>query len=48
MEVADVAGSVIAIRNVPGEGDVGAGLAVHLEVTDMIVLGSCSIVDNKQ
>ena len=41
MEVADVAGGVVAIHNVPGEGDVGVGLTDHLEVTDMIVLGSC-------
>ena len=42
MEVTDVAGVVVAIYNVPGEGDVGAGPTGHLEVADMIVLGSCS------
>ena len=42
MEVIDVAGVVVAIYNVPGEGDVGAGPTGHLEVADMIVLGSCS------
>ena len=38
-EVADVAGAVVAIHNVPGEGDVGAVL-VGLEVADNI-LGIC-------
>ena len=33
MEVADVAGGVVAIHNVPGEGDVGAVLD-SLEVTN--------------
>ena len=41
MKVTDVAGVVVAIYNVPGEGDVGAVLFGHLEVADMIVLGSC-------
>ena len=41
MKVTDVAGVVVAIHNVPGEGDVGAVLFGHLEVADMIVLGSC-------
>ena len=40
----DVAGVVVAIHNVPGEGDVGAGPTGHLEVADMIVLGSCSAI----
>ena len=37
----DVAGGVVAIHDVPGEGDVGAVLIGHLEVADIIVLGSC-------
>ena len=37
----DVTGAVVAIHNVPGEGDVGAVL-VGLEVADMLVLASCS------
>ena len=41
IKVMDVAGGVVAIHNVPGEGDVGAVLIGHLEVADMIVLGSC-------
>ena len=41
MKGTDVAGGVVAIHNVPGEGDVGAVLIGHLEVADMIVLGNC-------
>ena len=41
IEVTDVAGVVVAIHNVPGEGDVGAVLIDHFEVADIIVLGSC-------
>ena len=41
MEVVDVAGAVVAIHNVPGEGDVCAVLTDHLEVADIFVLGSC-------
>ena len=41
-EGVDVAGAVVAIHNVPGEGDVGAVLTDHLEVADMIDLGSCT------
>ena len=37
----DVAGGVVAIHNVPGEGDVGAISVGHLKVADIIVLGSC-------
>ena len=40
MEVSDVAGAVVAIHNVPGEGDVGAVLIGHLEVANN-VLGIC-------
>ena len=36
----DVAGGVVAIHDVPGEGDVCAVPTGHLEVV-MIVLGSC-------
>ena len=39
-EVTDVAGTVVAIHNVPGEGDVGAVLVGYLEVADSI-LGIC-------
>ena len=46
-EVVDVAGAVVAIHNVPGEGDVGAVLTDHLEVTDMTVLGSCIATKRK-
>ena len=38
----DVAGAVVAIRNGPGESDVGVVLTDHLEVADMIDLGSCT------
>ena len=41
MKVIDVAGGVVAIHNVPGESDVGAVPTGHLEVADIIVLGSC-------
>ena len=41
IEVSDVAGGVVAIHNVPGEGDVSAISAGHLEVADILVLGSC-------
>ena len=41
-EGVDVAGAVVAIHNGPGEGDVGAVLTDHLEVADMIDLGSCT------
>ena len=37
----DVAGAVVAIHNVPGEGDVGTVLTDHLEIADILVLGSC-------
>ena len=37
----DVAGGVVAIHDVPGEGDVGAISAGHLEVADILVLGNC-------
>ena len=47
MEVTDVAGGVVAIHNVPGEGDMGAVLFGHLEVADMIVFGSCSAMKKK-
>ena len=40
----DVARGVVAIHDVPGEGDMGAVLCGHLEVADMIVLGSCSAI----
>ena len=40
-ESVDVAGVVVAIHNVPGEGDVGAICVSYLEVVNMIVLGSC-------
>ena len=39
MEVTNVAGAVVAIHNVPGEGDVGAA-RVGLEVANN-VLGIC-------
>ena len=42
MEESDVAGVVVAIHNVPGKGDVGAVLVGHLEVANIIVLGSCT------
>ena len=41
IEVTDVAGGVVAIHNVPGEGDVGTVLTDHLEIADILVLGSC-------
>ena len=40
-KVADIAGAVVAICNVPGEGDVGA-VYVSLQVSDNI-LGSCTV-----
>ena len=46
MEVSDVAGAVVAIHNVPGEGDVGA-VFVGLEVANMIVLGNCTATQRK-
>ena len=47
IDVGDVAGGVVAIHNVPGEGDVGAVLTDHLEVADMIILGSCIATKRK-
>ena len=41
IEVTDVAGAGVAIHNFPREGDVGAVFVGHLEVADMIILGSC-------
>ena len=41
IEVVDVARAVVAIHNVPGEGDVCAVLTENLEVADILVLGSC-------
>ena len=46
IEVTDVAGGVVAIHNVPGEGDVGA-VFVGLEVANMIVLGNCTATQRK-
>ena len=46
-EVVDVVIAVVAIHNVPGEGDVGVGLTDHLEVADMIVLGNCITTQRK-
>ena len=46
-EGVDVAGVVVAIHNVPGEGDVGVGLTDHLEVANMIVLGNCTATKRK-
>lgn len=40
MKGVDGPGVVVASHNIPGEGDVGVGLTDHLEVADMIVLGS--------
>ena len=37
MKIADVGGSVVAIHNVPGEGDVGAVPVGYLEVSDSIL-----------
>ena len=47
MEIVDVAEVVVAIHNVPGEGDVGVGLTDHLEVANMIVLGNCIATKRK-
>ena len=47
IEVIDVAGVVVAIRNDPGEGDVSAVLVSYLEVADMIVLGDCIATQSK-
>ena len=49
MEVTDVAGAVLAIHNVPGEGDVGAvlgGLEVanNLEVVGAVLVGYLEFV----
>ena len=46
-EGVDGAGAVVAIHNVPGEGDVGVVLTDHLEVADMIVLGNCITTQRK-
>ena len=35
-EVIDVSGGVVAIHNIPGEGDVGAVLVSHLEIANNI------------
>ena len=37
MKIADVAGAVVAIHNVPGVGDVGAVPVGYLEVADSIL-----------
>ena len=42
----NVAGAVVAIHNVPGEGDVG-GVLGYLEAANMIVLGSCRTIWRK-
>ena len=47
IEGTNVAGVVVAIHNVPGEGDVGAVLVGHLEVANIIGLGS-SIATQKE
>ena len=41
MKGTDVAGGVVAIHDVPGEGDVGAVPTGHLEVANVLVLGIC-------
>ena len=47
IEVVDVAGGVVAILNVPRKGDMGVVLTDHLEVANMIVLGSCTVTQKK-
>ena len=47
IEIRNVSGAVVAIRNDPGEGDVGAVLVGHLEVADMIVLVNCIATKRK-
>ena len=44
VEVVNVGGGVIAIHNVPGEGDVGAVPVGYLEVSNSI-LGICRCLD---
>ena len=46
MEVADAAGVVVAIHNVPGESDMSVVLIDNLKVSDVILLGSCSIIES--
>ena len=46
-EVINVAGAVVAIHNIPGEGDVGAVPTGHSEVANMTVLGSCTAAKRK-
>ena len=47
IEGTNVAGAVVAIHNVPGEDDVGAILVGHLEVADIIGLGSSIATQRK-
>ena len=47
IEIRNVSGAVVAIRNDPGEGDVGVAVVGHLEVADMIVLGNCIATKRK-
>ena len=47
IEVINVAGAVVAIHNVPGEGDVGPVPTGPLEVANMTVLGSCTATKRK-
>ena len=42
IESVDGTGAVVAVHNIPGEGDVGAVPTGHLEVADMMILGSCT------
>ena len=46
IEATDVTG--VAIHNVPRKGDVSAVLVGHLEVADIIVLGSCTTRRNER
>ena len=43
-EVVDAAGANVAIHNVPGAGEMSVVLIDNLKVSDMILLGNCSIV----
>lgn len=41
IECVDITGAIVAIHNIPGEGDVSAVLVSYLKIADMIVQGSC-------
>ena len=46
MVAAEAGGAVVAIHNLPEEGDASAGMTDNSKVMAIVVLGSCSKAEN--